>query len=66
MKKRSVAESHTPRGQNNYSDDEKLILLKAHKKGVTAEDLTKVLDRDVASITSAASRQGVSLGQLRQ
>ena len=65
MKKRSVAESHTPRGQNNDSDDEKLIILKAHKKGITAEDLTKVLDRDVASITSAASRQGVSLGELR-
>ncbi len=50
-----------PKGQNNYEEWEKKVILAVNGQGVTSEQLTHVLLRSANSITNKAAAMGVSL-----
>ena len=59
--KNQLSDTRTPKGQRNFEDWEKKVILAIDGQGVTAEMLTHVLNRSISSITHAAAKIGSSL-----
>ena len=59
--KNQLSDARTPKGQRDYQDWEKKVILAVNGQGVTAKMLTHVLDRTACSITHAAAKIGSSL-----
>ena len=65
MMKNNIHDTRAPDSQNNYSPDELRVLLNAHNKGITAQELADTLNRSVVSVRKKASSQGVALRKLK-
>lgn len=61
MQNNRITDTRTPKGQNNYKDWEKRVILAVDGQGITAEMLSGILDRTASSITHAAAKIGSSL-----
>ena len=65
MNKNNICDSRSPKGQRDYQDTELRLIRFAYDNDISANDVAKILMRDVSSVVKKSRMQGYLLREVK-